>query len=244
MLDLQPQVDPERSTLRLCSKVGLGCMVVICVLIAAQAVTGALLAVRSALSRPASGDDLIRAVELCALVRSVHAFAGQAALIPAFTVLTLSILFMFNVGSFDTRHTRFTWAQVMRALLLCCILLGIAFGGRLYGDYLRSEGFWLSGDPESAAEAPCATIGAVGSTGFYTFVGLHGIVLPFLAIISIIFMWPAFYEFAVRKGPAAYTKWTEFKKAMHTDTRPAENLPEGWSAMSRMAERRRMEEDE
>ena len=109
-------------------------MVIICVLIVLQGLTGTLLAAISAMAQPQSPDRLRQTVQWCASLRSAHAFLGQAALVPAFTLLTLAILFMFNVGSFDTRHTRFTWSQVMRALLLCAILFGIALRSLVIGS--------------------------------------------------------------------------------------------------------------
>jgi hypothetical protein len=244
MLHFDYPEDEQTSTLHVCSKIGLACFCAICALVVFQAITGTLLAVKCVSTPPALPQEREQVVEWCSAVRSAHAVAGQLALVPAFVVFALSILFMLNVGNFDTRHTRFMWAQLLRSLLLCLILMGISLGGRLYGDYLRGEGFWLTETSEPAGESAGATIDAVSSTGFYTFVALHGIVLPFLAIISIIFMWPAFYEFAIAKMPAALTRWTKLDKSAGPAASDIEDLPTGWSSLARMADKKRTREDE
>jgi len=247
MLESDPYVKQQRHALIVCSKCALACFVILTGIIAVQAVTGTILSLKSLEVPPSDAAHTTVMIDSYAMLRSLHATLGQLALIPGFAVLAFSILFMLNVGGVGARLTRFTWGQVFKAGVLVIILVGICLGGRLFAIELKGSRFWLLLEPEAVTENPGVTMDGFSSTAFYTFVGLHGIVLPFLAVIVIIFMWAPFSEFSRERrerefrGPA-FQKWSLIIEAGGNTTNegppeePDDDTPAGWKAMRRMAE--------
>ncbi|MCD6404949.1 MAG: hypothetical protein J7M19_03910 [Planctomycetes bacterium] len=233
----------ERSTLKTCCVAALICLAIVSAAIALQAVTGAILAVSASRIPPPDAAAKARAVTFYCRLKSFHSLTGQLALFPAFGVMAISILFALNVGQFRTRYTHFRWAQAVKAGLLCLILAGIAFGGRLFHAKLSIAGFWLHASAEQGTAGDGITMNAFGTPRFNTFVVLHGIILPFLAVISIIFIWPAFLEFAKGEGPAARTKWTSIEENWEEESAAAEisqnSLPAGFKSISETIGRKR-----
>ncbi len=246
--DFPPEdfLSDERRTLRICSIAALICLAIISAVIALQAVTGAILAVLASRMPPPDVAAKAHAIAFYGSLQSFHSFTGQAALFPAFGVMALSIVFALNVGEFRTRYTRFRWAQAVKAGLLCLILAGIAFGGTLFHAKLSIAGFWLEASVKQGAAAGGITMNAFGTPRFNTFVVLHGIILPFLAVVSIIFIWPAFLEFARGEGPAVRTKWTSIEESWEEEAAAAEisqnSLPAGFKSISQMAGRKHRRE--
>jgi len=247
MLESDPYVKQQRQALIVCSKCALVCFVILTGIIAVQAVTGTILSLKSLEVPTSDAAHATAMIDSYATLRSLHATLGQFALIPAFAVLAFSILFMLNVGGIGARLTRVTWGQVFKAGVLVVILVGICLGGRLFAIELKGSRFWLLLEPEAMKENPGVTMDGFSSTAFYTFVGLHGIVLPFLAIIVIIFMWAPFSEFGRERrerefrGPA-FQNWSLIIEAgsKNSEEEPPEepegDTPTGWKAMRRMAE--------
>ena len=235
----------QRQTLEICSKCALICFTILAALILLQAVTGALLSIKALAPIPNGTEEAAEKIASYATLRSVHGTFGQLSLIPAFAVLAFSILFMLNISGVEARHTRINWAQVGKSVVLVLIMVGLCIGGRLFALKLTEGGFWLFLEPEAHAERAGITIHTFSSTGFYTFVVLHGIVLPVLAAIIMIFMWAPFSEFnakkkkkvKLRKGPKlTLTGATQESNPPETATEngPNKDSVSDWIAMQRM----------
>ena len=121
---------------------------------------------------------------------------------------------------------------------MCLLLVGIACGGRLFIIKLKAANFWLTIPKEDVAGMTGITMQAFSWKAFYTFLALHGIVLPLLVVIAIIFMWPAFDEFARGGGPAPVSKWSVFEEEEDKTPLDIDDLPGGWGAMTKAASRK------
>lgn len=247
-------LNEQRQMLKLCSKCALVCFTILAFLLLLQAVTGGLLSIKVIADMPGGAEEAAERIADYATIRSLHATFGQLSLIPAFAVMAFSILFMLNISGVEARHTRISWAQVVKSIMLVVILVGLCIGGRLFALKLVEDRFWLLLEGEAHAKSAGITIDTFSSTGFYTFVVLHGVVLPVLAVIIMIFMWAPFNEFtAKKKKELKLSKWSKFSVVVETDEskppeKAAEKAPDGksvsdWIAMKRMVDSESNEED-
>ncbi len=246
--------DKKLRTVKLCCRWGLVCLALLGTIIAAQAVTGGLLSVRLFERLPASTGEAAARAEAFSTLRSLHSVLGQISVLGAVGVLAVSIIFMVNVGDVDAYHTRFSWSQLAKAMLLVLILVGLFMGGRLFSLQLTAARLWPMLSEQDMLREPGITMEAFGQTPFYTFVALHGVVLPLLAVVVIIFMWPPFHEFALEKKrpklkPTAFKDLSAILESgeeaeSEAEEEPTSQGPLNWARMRAKLEREAGADDE
>jgi hypothetical protein len=208
--------EPETGERHLMHNVCLGaiiCSVLVLFLLALSACSGTLLALQSRQEYPA--DEAVRAyaVKTFAFMVTLHGGATTIMLFAAFLLVTLSVLFGLHVGDFQPKRTKHAWMQTIRAGALAAVLFANMVWGRMYGSSLVELNFWLTPPPGGFLEGATVAKGQVISAAtFSTFLAFHAVLLPLVAIMLIILMWPAFYEFVPTPQTAAQNKWLNLSR--------------------------------
>ncbi len=189
--------DEELQMLVTVSRCAVGCCILLVLLLAALSVSGTTLAVRT--SQAYQEDEALRATVLAEFssARRWHGFTAFMFLVPLLLLVALSILFSLHVGSFAAKRTKRPWTQSVAAVTLALLLVGGLICGNIYSANLRAVNFWLT--PPSGGFSPTDAVAkgqGACAMSFSTFIAIHGILFPAMALLIIIMMWPAFYEFA------------------------------------------------
>jgi hypothetical protein len=203
---------PTGNLVKMCSIGGAVCAALIILFIAIQAVTGTILACESRTLYPMSDEIRQAATGSFASIQSIHKIFGELALFPMLFLVAFSIVFSLHVGAVKLNNTKRPWAVTIVSGILAAILIAVISQGVSFGKNLVAKNFWLT---PPAGGYPAGTSVAkeqvVSAANFTTFLTIHGIVLPLLAVILIIFVWPSFYEFVPRPRASARNKWASFE---------------------------------
>jgi uncharacterized Tic20 family protein len=210
---VQEPVARHRSPARNPSLGALACIVVLLAMLAAQAISGALIAGGSRQYYPAGETERQEAVSNFLARSAFHSVIGHLTVFVGLILVAFTIVFASNVGAFEGGRSRYPWVMVGLAVALTVILFGALIQGNSYRGNLERTHSWLTppagGFPEGS---PIAAEQVVTSQKYFTFVTIHGIVLPFVVIILMIFLWPSFWEHMSegRKEPRS-SKWAAIK---------------------------------
>jgi hypothetical protein len=197
--------DNGASSRHLVKMVSLGaciCAGVLVLIIIAQVISGAMLASASRQDYQASDDARRQAISNFSSLATTHSIFGQLALFPALFLVACSIVFGTHITSVGAKNTRYKWLPGALSILLTIVLIGIVCGGVRFAHFLAEHKYWLT--PPAGGYPPDAEVAKeqlVTPASFSTFLATHGIVLPFLALILMIFLMPSFYEFVLEKKP-------------------------------------------
>lgn len=199
---------PSRNLVKLCSMGAAACCALIVLLIVIQAITGVILANGSRQLYPTDAAARQAAIDAFSTANAVHRIAGQLSLFPVLFLTAFSIIFSLHVGAFDAKHSKRPWVITIAAVVLTVMLIGVISQGVGFANNLAERNFWLTPPPGGyPAGTAIAKEQVVGSASFTTFITIHGIILPLLSVLLIIFVWPSFHEFLSEDGFGSRSKW-------------------------------------
>jgi len=200
--------DPARRLITRVCWGGIACLVLLSAGIAAQGVSGALVACASRQDYPVDEGLRADALRSFASLSGFHSVIGHLMLIPALFIIACGILYSIHCPDFEAKCTKHPWAQTVRAVFLAAVVTVTVYWGSSYADDLQELKFWLS--PPSGgypAGTEVARGQVVSASTFSTFIVIHGILLPLVMILVMITMWPGFHEFVTNGGPDSRNKW-------------------------------------
>jgi len=197
-----PDNNASRHVVKMVSLGGCICVAVIVLVIIVQAIFGSMLASASRQDYQASDDAQRQAINHFSALAITHTIFGQLAVFAALFLVACSIVFGNHIRYVGAQNTHHKWQPATLSVLLAIVLIGIVFQGVRFAHSLANQRYWLmtpaGGYPPGAVVAREQVV-SLGR--FSTFLATHGIVLPFLALILMIFLLPSFYEFVYEKKP-------------------------------------------
>ena len=210
---IQGSVAQRRSPARTASVGALACIAVLFLMLAVQAISGAMAAGGSRQYYPAGETEMQEAVNNFLARSAFHSVIGHLTVFVGLVLVACTIVFASNVGGFEPGHSKYPWVMVGLTVAVTLVMFIMLVQGNSYRGNLERKHYWLTppagGYPQGS---PVVTEQVVNSQSFFTFLTTHGIVLPFIVLILMIFLWPSFWvHVSERRKEPQGSKWAGIK---------------------------------